>query len=169
MKIVTIWPGHVGKPDPDPGACGPSTCEAEVTGELAAAISLALRRAGVAVADLGAGTYADRAAHADAVGAELVLHVHLDVGEPAIYHYGTAGGQHAGQLLQERLAVVGLDLDLRVATSRGYPRARGLLALTRAPALLLELADVRDATAVELLRTQATEIGRAIAQATSRL
>lgn len=169
MRVVAVWPGHVGKPEADPGACGPSTCEAEVTGELAAAISLALRRAGVAVADLGAGTYADRAAHADAVGAELVLHIHLDVGEPAIYHYGTVGGQAAGQLLQERLAVVGLDLDLRVATSRGYPRARGLLALTRAPAVLLELANVRDEAAVAQLRERATEVGQAVAQAVARL
>lgn len=169
MRTVAIWPGHVGKPEADPGACGPSVCEAGLTGELAAVLTLALRRAGVAVVDLGAGTYAARAAHVDAVGAELVLHIHLDVGEPAIYHYGTVGGQAAGQLLQERLAVVGLDLKLRVATSRGYPRARGLLALTRAPAVLLALADVRDEAAVAQLRARAPEVGQAIAQAVAAL
>lgn len=161
---VVIWPGHIGKEQPDSGACGPSTCEADITGQLAASMAAALRAAGVAVADLGAGTYADRAEYSDDIGARLVLHVHLDVGTPAAYHFGTELGRAAAERLVAALAPL-LQLQLREATAAGYPRARGLLALTKAPAVLLELADVRNAAAVELLRTQATEIGQAIARA----
>lgn len=162
--MIVIWPGHVGKPETDPGACGPSACEADVTGQLAAALCAALREVGLAVADLGAGTYADRAEYADDIGARLVLHLHLDVGRPAVYHWGSLTGERWARAIQAAVAPH-VALELREATASGYPRARGLLALTRAPAVLLELADVRDEAAVAQLRERAEQLATALAAA----
>ena len=55
------------------------------------------------------------------------------------------------------------------ATASGYPRAHALLALTRAPAVLLELADVSDVDAVASLRTHPELVGRAVVAALAGL
>jgi N-acetylmuramoyl-L-alanine amidase len=163
--IVTIWPGHAGKPTADPGACGPAGCEADITPGLASTWAAACRGAGLVVADLGAGDYTERARHADAIGAQLVLHIHLDTGRiPAVYHHGSAAGRAWAELVATAMAP-SWPLQVREATAAGYPQARGLLARTRAPALVLELACVADAAQVELMRAQAPAAAAAVARA----
>lgn len=165
---VAVWPGHVGKPTPDPGACGPTVCEDDVTGDVAAVFCRALRRVGVAVVDLGAGTYMERAEYADRIGAALVIHVHLDTGKPAIYSYGPS--PTAGHFWARHIHAAAADhvpLQLRTAHYDAYPRARQLLGSTRAPAVLLELADVRDPESIQRLRDHldglAQDVARTIA------
>ena len=162
---IAIWPGHAGKPSPDPGASGAAGCEASYTPGLASVWSAALRAAGLDVADLGAGDYIERARHADAIGARLVLHVHLDTGHtPAVYHYGYEAGKRWAELVASAMFSA-WPMVVREATRGGYPEARGLLARTKAPALVLELASVHDMGQVQAMLAMAPAAAAAVARA----
>lgn len=163
---VAVWPGHVGKPLPDPGACGDAGCEGDWTAELAALLTLELRRVGHHVVDLGLGEYVHRARAADELDAELVLHLHGDTGEPAAWHYpGSRLGAPAALRLARALdSVLPWRLDVREARAGAVPRANGLLGLTRAPAVLLELVRQTDAEQVRHLRAALPLVAQALAR-----
>lgn len=167
MRIIVI-PGHylIGSGAPDPGGCGEAGCEADWTTDLCDAMTVALRRRGHEAAGAELGTAAERSRDADAMGAELVLYVHGDVGRGGVFHFP---GSSQGLRWATRLAaVVPPELGTRriiSATHSGYQRANWLLAQTRAPAVLLELVDQRDPKATTWLRAHLAEVGEALASA----
>ena len=164
---VVIWAGH-GPKEPgheDPGVCSPERdCEADWTTDLAAMAAAELRGLGVLVEDLVLGPYAQRAALADAAGAALVVHLHGDTGAPSCYYYPrSTRGALAAQAIQAQLApVLPWALQLREAGA-AFPRAKGLLAMTRAPAVLVELVQQVSPVAVQQLRERQQAIARALA------
>lgn len=155
---LALWPGHVGANE---GAVVEGRRESTLTDDLAAACYLAAARRDLPAVVLGGGSYDARAQACSTLGASLVLHLHLDVGSPAIYHYGSGPGELAARRLAAALMPV-WPLPVRVATPTGYPRARALLSLTRAPAVLLELADLRDGDQVARLLALREAIGEAV-------
>ena len=166
--MIAVWPGHGWKTpgQRDPGArsaLGPS--EADWTARLGRRLAVALEARGPVLL-LEAGSYSDRAALADGAGSQLVLHLHGDVGPARIYHYpGSAEGQRLARLMAAALGPVLGELPVTPATVGGYPRANGLLARTRAPAVLLELVDQRGIEALQLLLERLDQVAVAIAGA----
>ncbi len=170
MRLM-IWAGH-GKKEPgrnDSGVCSPedeegeTECEAEWTTDLAAPLAAELRRLGHDADDLVLGPYAQRAQLADAAGADLVIHLHGDTGTPAIYAYpGSAHGEAAAGALHLALeGVMPWRIALRSASS-SFPRARGLLARTRAPAVLVELVQQVQADDARWLRAHLADVAAAL-------
>lgn len=166
MRIVLI-PGHglVGPGPADPGGCGPVTCEADWTITLCDLLAPRLRHYGHEVVAAEVGTAAQRSRAADAVQPDLVLYVHLDMGHGGVFHFpgSVRGADWAARLAH--LLPEPLSNDLRVATEAAYPRAHWLLSQTKAPAVLLELVDLRNAQSTTWLTTHLPEVVEAIAQA----
>lgn len=149
-KTVVVDPGHGGA---DLGASGHGLAEASLALDLARRIEGRLAAVGVrALLTRGADTCptdADRAAYANAAGADLVVSLHVDRGSSprphgaASYHFGTGSG--VTSTVGERLA----SLVQREVTARTdlldcgiHAKTWELLRLTRMPALRLELGHV---------------------------
>lgn len=169
MSRIIVWAGH-GPKEPghdDPGVCSPRAeeCEADWTTDLAAPLAVELRRLGHQVDDLVLGPYAQRAALADAAGADLVIHLHGDTGTPGVYAYpGSLHGEAAAGAIHVALeGALPWRVALRSASS-SFPRARGLLARTRAPAVLVELVQQVQAEDARWLRAHLDEVAAVIAR-----
>jgi N-acetylmuramoyl-L-alanine amidase len=147
-KVVVIDPGHGG---PDRGRCGQGLEEAAVVEDLAARVEGRLTATGVTAyltrGSDGSPDDLERAAFANATGADLVISLHVDGhANPAAngvsaYFYGTdryghhsaVGEQFAGIMQREILARTDLS-DCRV-----HAKTWDLLRRTLMPAVRLEL------------------------------
>jgi N-acetylmuramoyl-L-alanine amidase len=146
-KRIVVDPGHGGS---DAGEVAGGIREADVMWDLAARVEGRLVAVGVR-ADLTRGrdtgaTDAERAAFANATGADLLLSLHADAHRNpqasgvATYHFGnglgdtsTVGERLAGLVLREIVARTGLR------DCRTHGKSWELLRLTRMPAVRLEL------------------------------
>lgn len=149
-KTVVLDPGHGG---PDRGASAYGLQEAAVVEDLAARIEGRLAAVGVrALLTRPAGacpTDAERAAFANAVGADIVVSLHVDrAGSPkangvACYHFGTGSGvtstvgEELASLVQREVTARTDLLDCGV-----HGKTWDLLRLTQMPAVRLELGHV---------------------------
>lgn len=146
-KVVVVDPGHGG---PDRGAMANGLDEASLAQDLATRLEGRLQAMGVRVlltrGEDSCPTDADRAALANAAGADLVLSLHVDrAASPrcegvATYHFGTGSGttstvgeRLAGLVQREVVARTGM-LDCRV-----HAKTWALLRMTQMPAVRLEL------------------------------
>lgn len=169
MRIVVVG-GHGWKRpgERDPGAIGPAGGEADWTCDLARRVVDHLRALGCEeVEDICLGPNSDRAEYADDVHADLVVYLHGDTGEPRIYSYpGSARGLAAATAIAQGLAWAELPWPVRRAETSAatVERAHGLLAMTKAPAVLVELVDQRDGLAVRWLRDHLDDVARSIAE-----
>ncbi len=151
-KIVVVDPGHGGR---DRGACGNGLEEAAVVEDLAARLEGRLTAVGVrALLTRGndsCPTDAERAAFANAAGADLVLSLHVDRAAPAChgvaaYHFGAGRGttstigEELASLVQREVVARTDLLDCHV-----HEKTWELLRLTRMPAVRLELGHVSHA------------------------
>lgn len=150
-KLVVIDPGHGGS---DPGANGHGLAEAAVVEDVARRLEGRLAATGVAVY-LTRGTDneptpAERASFANAVGADLLISLHLDrCGSPhgrgvATYFYGWGepGRSGGGSAVGERLAtLVQSEVVARTGLTdcRVHPKTWELLRRTRMPAVRVDL------------------------------
>ena len=146
-KRIVVDPGHGGA---DRGHHSAGLSEADLMWDLAARVEGRLVAVGIR-ADLTRGrhtgaTDAERAAFANATGADLLLSLHSDAnrnpdaGGVATYHFGnglgdtsTVGERLAGLVLREVVARTGL-VDCRT-----HGKSWEMLRLTRMPAVRLEL------------------------------
>jgi N-acetylmuramoyl-L-alanine amidase len=158
-KVVVLDPGHGGA---DPGMSHDGLSEAGVVGDLATRIEGRLAAIGVQVLlTRSPGTdqapeEAERAAFANATGADLVLSLHLDAADSplpagcATFFYGdpTAGtasalGRRLADMVQDEICT---RTDL--ADCRTHAKTWDLLRMTRMPAVRVEcgyLSSPRDA------------------------
>lgn len=174
-EVIVVVRGHGQKLNRfDPGAgSGDATpvYESDWTDDATRWIVSALRALGFEADDVLVGENSTRADYADSVGASLILHVHGDTGTPAIYYWAkddakySIAGHDAAQRVADALNIIlPWRVTARPATVAAVPRAHGLLGLTNAPAILLELVDQRDETAVAWLRAHLGLVGLAIAR-----
>ena len=155
-KTILLDPGHGGA---DRGAAAHGLEEAAVVDDLAARVEGRLAAVGVRAlrtrgADQGPGapagpTDAERAAFANASGADLVVSLHVDRADSprphgvASYHFGTGSGttstvgEHLASLVQREVTARTDLLDCGV-----HAKTWDLLRLTRMPAVRLELGHV---------------------------
>lgn len=154
-KLVVIDPGHGGT---DPGATGHGLAESAVVEDIARRLEGRLAATGVAVyltrgshlAQDGAPTPEQRAAFANAVGADLCISLHVDscpsphARGAATYYYGwrEPGRGGGGSAVGERLAAL-MQGELVARTGlvdcRSHPKTWELLRRTRMPAVQVEL------------------------------
>lgn len=174
-EVIVVVRGHGQKLNRfDPGASSSDATpvyEADWTDDASRWIVNSLRALGYEADDVLVGENSTRADYADAVGASLILHVHGDAGTPAIYYWaqdsstysvaGYAAAQHVAQALN---TILPWRVGVRAATVATVPRAHGLLGMTTTPAILLELVDQRDESAVAYLRAHLGLIGLTIAR-----
>jgi N-acetylmuramoyl-L-alanine amidase len=146
-KAVVVDPGHGGG---DRGVVVGGLDEAALVADLAARLEGRLTAAGMtAYLSHGPGlarTDAERAAFANATGADLLLSLHVD-GSPderaegvATYHFGTGSG--ASSTIGERLAsLVQREVVARTGLldCRVHPKTWEILRRSRMPAIRLEL------------------------------
>lgn len=141
--MIALLSGHGYKTaTPDPGACGPDVCEVDFTTNLVIATVLELRHRGVEAHPLTMGSYAARRMAAGEAGAKLVVHVHGDVGTPAVYYFP---GSVTGQQAAERVALA-VGLPVRAAERDAFDRVRNVLIADIMPSILVEAVDVRTTT-----------------------
>ncbi len=149
-KVVVVDPGHGGS---DRGAVGCGLEEAALVEDLAARVEGRLSAVGVrALLTRSVGacpTDAERAAFANAAGADLVVSLHVDgAASPlpngvASYHFGTGSGvtstvgEELASLVQREVTARTDLLDCGV-----HAKTWDLLRLTRMPAVRLELGHV---------------------------
>lgn len=168
MSRIVVISGHglIGPGAPDPGAGVQPHTEASWTADLADRVTVQLRKLGHEAGGVEVGTSTQRLQLADAINPDLVLILHGDAGLPAIYSYpGSARGAEGAEALWTALAeVFPWRVSLRKTSPDGYPRAHGLLARGKAPAVLLELVDQRDASDVEWLVARLDLVAEAIAR-----
>ena len=168
MRIVVIS-GHglTGPGAPDPGAGVTPHTEASWTADLADRVTVRLRALGHEAGGVEVGTSTQRLALADAIHPDLVLILHGDAGLPAVYSYpGSVAGNAAAEALWKGVAdTFPWRVSLRKTSPDGYPRAHGLLARGRAPAVLLELVDQRSVEDVAWLTDRLDQVADAIAGA----
>jgi N-acetylmuramoyl-L-alanine amidase len=148
-KRVVIDPGHGGR---DPGVVANGLVEAELTADLAARVEGRLAATGVQVwltrgaSTVGAVSDVDRAATANATGADLVLSLHVDAASSsrpqgvATYYYGrdeassSALGEHLASLVQREIVARTDLLDCRC-----HAKTWDLLRRTRMPAVRVDV------------------------------
>ena len=146
-KTIVVDPGHGG---PDRGATGHGLEEAAVVEDLAARVEGRLAAVGVRALltrpSHACPTDAERAAFANAVGADLVVSLHVDRAATraphgvATYHFGTGSGvtstvgEELASLVQREVTARTDLLDCSV-----HAKTWELLRLTRMPAVRLEL------------------------------
>jgi N-acetylmuramoyl-L-alanine amidase len=182
--MIALIPGHLGKPQPDPGACldldgdgliSPGETEAIRNLYLATAILEGITSTGKQAVILSDGTYAERTARALARRASLVVHVHHDSG-------------HGGMVLYDHRSTRGRATALKVAQAassawcacRALPchddraeagdrawlyRSFGLISglyPTAAHGIVVECLSMRNAFDPQYIRTLGLAIGRAL-------
>ncbi len=148
-KRMVIDPGHGGR---DPGVVAHGLVEAEITADLAARIEGRLAATGVQVwltrgtSATGGVPDAERAATANATGADLVLSLHVDGSTSphpqgvATYYYGrdqassSALGEHLASLVQREIVARTDLLDCR-----SHAMTWELLRRTRMPAVRVDV------------------------------
>lgn len=164
--MIALLSGHgfKGTPTPDPGACGPAVCEAAFTADLAIATVAELRRRGADAHALTLGAYATRREAAGQAGASLLVHVHGDMGTPAVYHYpGSVAGQRAAEAIARAVG-----LPVRAAERDAFDRVRNVLGADRMPSVLVEAVDMRTVTGLDWVPGFAIKLALGIIQTTQR-
>lgn len=140
--VIVLDPGH-GPGDPGISAGDVRVVEDDVCWDLATRIAAHLGDAGAKVyltRARGEGPSAsDRAAHANAIRADLFISLHLNAhqeaaaaGCSAFYFERSRGGEALAERIQERLVQLGLN------DCRTHARSYALLKETRMPAVLVE-------------------------------
>lgn len=147
-KVVVLDPGHGGE---DPGVTAAGLQEAAVVADIAARLEGRLAAGGVRVA-LTHGpdrnpTDLERAAFANAMGADLFVSLHVDgdrtatASGAASYYYGSGSGPGTASVIGARFAaLVQRELVARtgLADARSHPKTWDLLRRTSMPAVRIE-------------------------------